>query len=321
MTQMIKRHIAHVVGSLLMAIPLLVSSGQVANAASYATIGSVSITSRSGTDFGRDAFPPIPVLNFCVTWTTTDQYMMFEYEVTDDSGSRPPFGNAYQSGSEWMSNVNWEAGYKVPPVTWCSDTGLEYGKTYTINTWVMSGPFDTRGGWGSRGVRSGGVKASYTYTTGSAPTTTTTTTTTTIPATTTTISPRSGGRSTTTTVDVDDESTQPTSPIRSRTSTTVVGRTTTTTIGDLDENDGEVEEDYADLAVRRDGDRFQVRVFSSFDSTEMLVRARCEGRPTVVWRVTTSRAGTVRFMTTRPLVGCRLSLWLDEEQMDSLRVR
>jgi hypothetical protein len=155
----------------------------IAQASSSAVIDSISVTTRPGSDFGKTDGIPIVILNYCVTWTTDDQAIDFYVEVTDSSGARPPYGNAYQGSNVYVSDVTYAAGGR-PWQRYCMDTGLEYSKTYTIRAYSLSGPLSTRGVWANQ---SQVVRESYSYTTSAAPAppTTTTTTTTTPPTTTT----------------------------------------------------------------------------------------------------------------------------------------
>lgn len=141
------------------------------------------------------------------------------------------------------------------------------------------------------------------------PTSTTTSTTTTIP-------------SADEDVDVSASVTQTTTSPQRTSVSPVVRRTTTTTIEEeVVEDDGEIEEDYAELAVRQIGSRFQVTISSSLGSTAMTVRARQAGRPTITWKFTTAGSGRHRFLTTRQLSGYQLTLWIEDERMDALRIR
>lgn len=95
----------------------------------------------------------------------------------------------------------------------------------------------------------------------------------------------------------------------------------TTTTVEVAEDDGIVEEDYAEIAVRTIDKKFEVRVYSSLSGTEMTIRARSASRPTITWEFRTSESGQRRFLTSRSLKGYVLSLWVDGERMDSLRVK
>lgn len=132
-------------------------------------------------------------------------------------------------------------------------------------------------------------------------------------------------RQTTTTLPTDsdeEDSSTSTLPSRRTTTTTVARRGATTTVAEpLEEDDGESEDDYAELSVRSEGRKFRVQVFSSFVDTDMVIRARSSGKATITWRFSTGSSGNRKFLTNRRLSGYVLSLWIDDERVDSLRIR
>ena len=176
-------------------------------------------------------------------------------------------------------------------------TGLSPSTEYTISF--------------TAGISGDTVTGSRTVTTSNAPTTTTSTTTTT--TTTTTTVPDT----TTTTAEVATTGTV-TGSRTTRSATT--RRSTTTTSPDAVEDDGEVDEDYAELAVRKAGTRYEVRIYSTYAETEMVVRARSVGKRSITWRFTTGDTGQRRFVTSQNLAGYTLTLWVDDERADSIRV-
>ena len=124
--------------------------------ADSASIHSISLDTTSN---------PVPRLNFCVTWVNTGANIYFGYRLTDSSGNTP--SNGYQGSQDNSASV-----------TWCNGGAtLSWNTSYTIRSWVSQ----TNQGESP-------VVATYSFSTGSAPTTTTTTaaTTTTTAATTTT---------------------------------------------------------------------------------------------------------------------------------------
>jgi hypothetical protein len=52
----------------------------------------------------------------------------------------------------------------------------------------------------------------------------------------------------------------------------------------------------------------------------MVVRARAAGKRSITWRFTTADSGQRRFVTSQNLAGYTLSLWVDDERADSVRV-
>ena len=130
--------------------------------------------------------------------------------------------------------------------------------------------------------------------------------------TTTTTVPSSGGSVTTTT----------TVPSSGGSSSNSVAQTTTTTIEvPVVEDDGESEEDFADVGLSSKDGKFNIRVDSSFGETEMILRAYKKNSKSVTWRFTTYSTGSYQILTSRALKGFRVSLWIDGEKWDSLVVR
>lgn len=102
----------------------------------------------------------------------------------------------------------------------------------------------------------------------------------------------------------------------------VVARTTTTTTQlDAVEDDGDSEEDFADLGISNKSGKFDMRISSSFAETEMMLRAYKKGSKSVTWNFTTNSNGQYRIITSRLLKGFTMSLWIDGEKWDSLVVR
>jgi hypothetical protein len=133
-----------------------------------------------------------------------------------------------------------------------------------------------------------------------------------VAVTTTTTVPSSGGSVTTTT----------TVPSSGGSSSNSVAQTTTTTIEvPVVEDDGESEEDFADVGLSSKDGKFNIRVDSSFGETEMILRAYKKNSKSVTWRFTTYSTGSYQILTSRALKGFRVSLWIDGEKWDSLVVR
>ena len=128
----------------------------------------------------------------------------------------------------------------------------------------------------------------------------------------TTTVPSSGGSVTTTT----------TVPSSGGSSSNSVAQTTTTTIEvPVVEDDGESEDDFADVGLSSKDGKFNIRVDSSFGETEMILRAYKKNSKSVTWRFTTYSTGSYQILTSRALKGFRVSLWIDGEKWDSLVVR
>jgi hypothetical protein len=142
-----------------------------------------------------------------------------------------------------------------------------------------------------------------------------------VAVTSTTTVPSSGG-SVTTTVPSSGGSVTTTVPSSGGGSSNSVVRTTTTTIEvPVVEDDGESEDDFADVGLSSKDGKFNIRVSSSFGETEMVLRAYKKNSKSVTWSFTTYSSGSYRILTSRALKGFTVSLWIDGEKWDSLVVR
>lgn len=154
----------------LVAATLIISATPV-QAASTASIGSVTVGTRPGSDVGRNSTATLPTLRYCITYTTTDQAMDYGYEVIDALGARPPFGSAYSNFFVFVPAADWASGSRMTPRIVCNTTTLEPGKSYTVRAWATSGLLDERGSWAVTGP-SAPTLATYSYSTASVTTTT-----------------------------------------------------------------------------------------------------------------------------------------------------
>ena len=126
----------------------------------------------------------------------------------------------------------------------------------------------------------------------------------------------------TTTVPSSGGSVTTTVPSSGGSSSNSVAQTTTTTIEvPVVEDDGESEDDFADVGLSSKDGKFNIRVDSSFGETEMILRAYKKNSKSVTWRFTTYSTGSYQILTSRALKGFRVSLWIDGEKWDSLVVR
>jgi hypothetical protein len=181
-----------------------------------------------------------------------------------------------------------------------------YNTTYTVSLLFSSMSAD-----GSNWIRN--VASSLTFTTIWNPAfPTTTTTSTTVLPNTSAATPRRGGNSTTTQAPSRGGSNPVTTQPRSLSTTTVV---------DAIEDDGQSEDDFADIGVSLRSGKFDMRISSSFPETEMMLRAFKKGSKSIIWNMTTNADGNYRILTTRALKGFTLSLWIDGDKWDSLVVR
>ena len=95
----------------------------------------------------------------------------------------------------------------------------------------------------------------------------------------------------------------------------------TTTTVEAVEDDGQSEDDFADIGVSLRSGKFDMRISSSFPETEMMLRAFKKGSKSIIWNMTTNADGHYRILTNRALKGFTLSLWIDGDKWDSLTVR
>lgn len=95
----------------------------------------------------------------------------------------------------------------------------------------------------------------------------------------------------------------------------------TTTSVEAVEDDGQSEDDFADIGVSLRSGKFDMRISSSFPETEMMLRAFKKGSKSIIWNMTTNADGNYRILTNRALKGFTLSLWIDGDKWDSLTVR
>jgi hypothetical protein len=133
------------------------------------------------------------------------------------------------------------------------------------------------------------------------------------PTTTTTLSVN-GKKSniTTTTTSDNEELNSGTSRVNAKTSTTTI---------EAVEDDGQSDDDFADIGVSSKAGKFDMRISSSFSDTEMLLRAVKKGSKSITWNLVTNSGGNYRIITSRSLKGFTLSLWIDGDKWDSLVVR
>jgi hypothetical protein len=128
---------------------------------------------------------------------------------------------------------------------------------------------------------------------------TTTTTSTTIAPTTTTLAPSSPAKA----VGVNPQRTN----------------VSTTTSSDVLVDDGQ-EGDFAELAVRAIGNKWEIKADTSYSSTAMTVRFRKSGLRMVTWNIVTTGDGMRRILTSRNLSGGTLTLLAQGQVVDRLIV-
>ena len=86
------------------------------------------------------------------------------------------------------------------------------------------------------------------------------------------------------------------------------------------ELDGEEEEVFGNLEVRRDKNRFIIQISSNLQNESIQVRATKKGQKAIIFRVRTDEEGFVKFATSRPLSGFYITLLLKNEVLSSVKV-
>ncbi len=93
----------------------------------------------------------------------------------------------------------------------------------------------------------------------------------------------------------------------------------TTTSSDVLVDDG-LEGDFAELAVRAIGNKWEIKADTSYSSTAMTVRFRKSGLRMVTWNIVTTGEGTRRILTSRNLSGGTLTLLAQGQVVDRLLI-
>ena len=93
----------------------------------------------------------------------------------------------------------------------------------------------------------------------------------------------------------------------------------TTTSSNVLVDDG-LEGDFAELAVRAIGNKWEIKADTSYSSTSMTVRFRKSGSRMVTWNIVTTGEGTRRILTSRNLSGGTLTLLAQGQVVDRLLV-
>jgi hypothetical protein len=93
----------------------------------------------------------------------------------------------------------------------------------------------------------------------------------------------------------------------------------TTTSSDVLVDDGQ-EGDFAELAVRAIGNKWEIKADTSYSSKAMTVRFRKSGLRMVTWNIVTTGDGMRRILTSRNLSGGTLTLLAQGQVVDRLLV-
>ena len=106
-------------------------------------------------------------------------------------------------------------------------------------------------------------------------------------------------------------------PTPAPTSTPTVKPTPTTE--PIVEIDGEDEEPFGKIAVKRDKTKYTISISSNLPNEPLQVRATKKGQKAIIFKVTTNDEGAIKFTTTRALAGFQLVLLLDGEILSSVK--
>lgn len=164
-----------------------------------------------------------------------------------------------------------------------------YPNDASVTFWIYGGDVDIN-------VARSAIYSAISASPDPAPTTTTTTTTTQVPQ-------------------------QDSAPQTTSSTATSVVTNTTIPVTMVEEDDGQILEDYAELIINKSGTRYVIEIDSSFPSQNMLVRARIGSRRSVVWNVITNVNGYRRIITNRNIAGYSISLWMNGERYDLVTVQ
>ena len=85
------------------------------------------------------------------------------------------------------------------------------------------------------------------------------------------------------------------------------------------EIDGEDEEPFGKVTVKREKSKYTISISSNLPNEPLQVRATKKGQKAIIFRVTTNDEGAIKFTTTRALAGFQLVLLLDGEILSSVK--
>ena len=85
------------------------------------------------------------------------------------------------------------------------------------------------------------------------------------------------------------------------------------------EIDGEDEEPFGKISVKKEKSKYTISVTSNLPNEPLQVRATKKGQKAIVFKVTTNDEGTTKFTTTRALAGFQLVLLLNGEILSSVK--
>jgi hypothetical protein len=90
---------------------------------------------------------------------------------------------------------------------------------------------------------------------------------------------------------------------------------------DIGEDDGVEEEPYAELIATKTGSRYLISITSNLDQESVQVRATKKGSSTIKFDKQTNSDGNLKFTTTRKLSGYTLTVYLDGDKLNSIKVK
>jgi hypothetical protein len=85
------------------------------------------------------------------------------------------------------------------------------------------------------------------------------------------------------------------------------------------EIDGEDEEPFGKIAVKKEKTKYTISIMSNLPNELLQVRATKKGQKAIIYKVTTNDDGAAKFTTTRALAGFQLVLLLDGEILSSVK--
>ncbi|MCX6456431.1 MAG: ABC transporter substrate-binding protein [Actinobacteria bacterium] len=85
------------------------------------------------------------------------------------------------------------------------------------------------------------------------------------------------------------------------------------------EIDGEDEEPFGKITVKKEKTKYTISVLSNLPNEALQVRATKKGQKAIIYKVTTNDDGAAKFSTTRALAGYQLVLLLDGEILSSVK--
>jgi hypothetical protein len=87
------------------------------------------------------------------------------------------------------------------------------------------------------------------------------------------------------------------------------------------DDDGEIEDVFANIAIVKNANNYVIRINSNLDSEAIKVRATKKGSRTIIYNLTTDYFGDVYLRTKRNLSGFLVTIYFDGEKLDSSKAK